>query len=239
MANLANTVIKYALFFFNLLIFILSIVVISLGGVLLSSLRSNNIDETLGTTPRASCILLIVVGSIALIISFLGCCGARKESYQLLYAYGTILFVVLVVEVVTAVIIFGFRDDIKNEAITGMKREMENYHDENGTLNIVDELQVTFHCCGAENYTDWNSIPPYNSTVPSYPPTCCGNPLNMTESACVSPQTLPCWKAIENELKGSAKTLGNTAIVAAVLQLFSIVVACILARTYRREYDIV
>jgi CD63 antigen len=224
---------------FNLLTFILSIVVVSSGGVLLSSLRANSIHETLETTPRASCVLLIVVGTIALIISFLGCCGAIKESYQLLYAYGAVLFVLLIVEVVGGVLIFGFRGNIKDETITGMQKEMANYKYENGTFNIIDDIQQTFNCCGAQNMSDWQMIPPYNGSITYYPPTCCANPLQHAVDSCLTPYTTPCWEAIETELKGSTKTLANTSIAIAVIQFFAIFAACILARSFKRDYDVV
>ncbi|KAI1287715.1 CD63 antigen [Halotydeus destructor] len=233
---------KYALFLFNLLILILSIVVISSAGVLLGRFGDYGIGETM-ETPRASCILLIIVGTVALIISFLGCCGAVKESYQLLYTYGTVLFILFIVEIMSAVAIFAFRNDIKAESIKGFKEKMKNYKWDNNTYNVIDDIQMNLKCCGAEKVTDWSDIPPYDAKLPiAYPPSCClPEKTPILSDKCLAPHmyTRPCWEAIEETLHQSAKTLANTSIAIAVIQFLAMLASCVLARTYKKEYDVV
>jgi len=194
MASFGTNTTKYAIFLLNLLILIFSIVVIASGGVMLNSIHDKSIDQNVDT-PKTSCILLIAVGTVALIISFIGCCGAVKESFQLLYTYGTILFILFVIELVAAGAVIGFRKDIKREAIEGIKEKMEHYQHEwenkTSDYNVIDDMQRSLHCCGAENLTDWNFIPPYNETGPinwNYPSSCCNgtkpgqNPLSLNSS---------------------------------------------------------
>jgi len=238
----AQTV-KYAIFLFNMLILVFSIVVISSGAVLLHSIREHSIHDTI-ETPKTSCILLIVVGSIALIISFLGCCGAIKESFQLLYAYGTILFILFVVELIAAGAVIGFKNDIREEAVNGIKEAMKDYpnHWENSTqdYNVIDDMQRSLHCCGAENVSDWHQVPPYNATGPlnwNYPSSCCNNTAQGQE--CHAPWPTPCWQAVEQEIQGSSRTLIGFSIAIAVVQFLAMLAACVLARTYKREYDVV
>jgi len=210
---------------------------------MLSSIQNNYIGENMDT-PKTSCILLIVGGSLALIISFLGCCGAIKESFQMLYSYGIVLFILLVIEVIAVGVVIGFRNDIKNEAIKGIKEGMRDYHKhwENSTAdyNVIDDMQRSLHCCGAENVTDWHDVAPYNETGPlnwNYPSSCCNNTQPGDE--CHAPYTTPCVDAIEDELRGTSKTLIGFSIAIAIIQFVAIVAACVLARTFKREYDVV
>jgi len=240
MVSLGSQTIKYALFLFNLLILVLSIVMISSGGVLLSSFRENNLDQTFDEVPRTSVILLIVVGVVTLVISFLGCCGAVKESYQLLYTYGTVLFILFVIEIVGAAVIFGFRNDIKEESIKGLMRQMKEYkYNNTGEYSVINDLQSSLHCCGAENLTDWNQFAPWSTYPPySYPASCCKSPPLIADR-CLIPWPTPCWEAIEGELRHSSRTLANTAIAVAVIQFLAMVSSCVLARNFKKEYDVV
>jgi CD63 antigen len=242
MAGLGAQTIKYAIFLFNLLILVFSIVIIASGGVLLSSFGDNSISENVDT-PKTSCVVLIIVGSAALIISFLGCCGALKESFQMLYSYGTVLFILLVIEIIAAGVVIGFRNDIKQEAIKGIKRGMANYHNipENSTYNVIDDMQRSLHCCGAANVSDWHEVPPYNATGPNwnYPTSCCNGTEPGDKGECHKPYETPCWQAIEDELHSTSKTLVGFSISIAVIQFLALVASCVLARTFKREYDVV
>jgi len=240
MAGLGTQTVKYVVFLFNLLILVFSIVVVSSGAILLASLRDNGIDDTV-STPKTSCVVLIAVGSVALIISFLGCCGAIKESHQMLYTYGSVLFILFVIELIAAGAVIGFKSDIKQEAISGIKAAMENYpkNQTSTDYNVIDDMQRSLHCCGAENVTDWHDIFPFNATGPNwrYPSSCCNNTQSTDE--CHTPYATPCWQAIEQELHGSSKTLIGFSIAIAVVHFLAVIASCVLARTFKREYDVV
>merc|ERR1712212_61881 len=53
--------------------------------------------------------LLIAVGAVLLIIGFLGCCGAIKESRCMLLMFFVIVLVVFIAEVAGAVIVLVFK----------------------------------------------------------------------------------------------------------------------------------
>jgi len=240
MVAMGGQTIKYALFLFNLLIFILSIVIISSGAVFLSNLKENWVNDMFEGAPRSATILLITIGVIALIISFLGCCGAVKESYQLLYAYGTIIFVLFVIEIVGAAMIYGFRNDIRDESVKHFRDNMATYNTNSTSGRVIDEIQRGLHCCGAENVTDWIAFQPLNRTGPGivYPSSCCNHTL--ISDVCIIPDyTTPCWQAIEDKLRHSSRTLANTSVAVAIIQFLSMLAACVLANSYKKEYDVV
>jgi len=216
---------------------------IATGGSMLSSLSEKGISDNI-TTPKTSMIALIVVGCVALVISFLGCCGAIKESYPMLYSYGGVLLILFIIEIVAAGMIIGFKNDLKAEAIHGILDQMEHYRynwaNRTDEYNVVDDMQRSLHCCGAENVTDWNRIPPYNATGPSnynYPSSCCLNALPGQE--CHTPFPTPCWQAIQDEISGSIRTLSGVSIAIAIIQFLSILASFVLAQHYKAEYDVV
>lgn len=180
-----------------------------------------------------------MVGTIALAISFLGCCGAIRESFQLLYAYSIVLIILFLVEVIAAGVVIAFRNDIEHEAIKGIKDLMANYSNNTADAQVIDDLQSSLKCCGAENVTDWHDVPPYNKVPFFYPESCCNTTLENTTHICVLPYSTPCWEAIEHKIDDSSSTLAGFSIAIAVVQFLAMVSACVLAKAYKREYDVV
>lgn len=144
------------------------------------------------------------------------------------------------VEIIGAAVIYGFRNDIEHSAIKGFKDAMRNYHFKNDTrdYSVIDDIQESLKCCGAERVEDWKEYPPYNDPMNIfYPPSCCDKPWG--DKACVIPYQKPCWQAIEEEVRYSARTLANTCIAVAIIQFLTMLAACVLARNFKREYDVV
>jgi len=238
MVSFSSQTIKYAIFAFNLLILILAVVIIASGGILLTSIGEDSLNKTISEVPKSSTILLILVGVITFVIAFMGCCGAIKESYALLYGYGTALFILFVIELIGAGIIFGFRTDIKQEAIKGILRQMKDYNETAQGYSVIDDLQRSLHCCGAENVTDWHTNPGPFQGKTYYPVSCCEPEIKKPEN-CTKTWDKPCWEAVEEEFRNSSRTLANSAIAVAVIQFFAIIASCVLARNIKKEYAVV
>jgi CD63 antigen len=93
-------------------------------------------------------ILTIVVGSIIFIISFLGCCGAIKNSPCLLTTYAVILLVIFVLQIALGV--FAFLE-IKNES--DLEKNVNTTIDkifhktDKPSKELTDLIQKQFQCC--------------------------------------------------------------------------------------------
>jgi len=240
MVSSGMSLVKYGLFFFNLIFVIISIVIISCGGVLLSDINNNKIHDVVEGAPKGSAIVLILVGVSIFAVAFLGCCGAVKESYCMLLTFSTVIFLLFITELVAGGIIYAFRNDLKSEAVKGMHKAINNYQEANTTYAPVDDLQKNLKCCGAENATDWEKTD-FFRTNKHYPNSCC-SPDKLTGNATCTddlPFDVPCYEAIRDTLKGVTYSLATSAIVVAVAQFLGMLFACCLARNIKREYDVV
>lgn len=92
------------------------IALIAVGTVVLVSI--DNLSEVfeyfeLKWTP----IVLIVIGSIVLIISFFGCCGAVRESGCMIITYSTFLMILLLIKIAIGTYVLVNSVDFQNEII--------------------------------------------------------------------------------------------------------------------------
>nr|XP_006638228.1 PREDICTED: tetraspanin-9-like [Lepisosteus oculatus] len=121
-------------------------------------------------------VLLIVVGVAISITAFLGCLGAWLDNSILLGLFTGILILILTLEIVAGILFYVFRakcDDMVKKLgclgclfvvfngvfwveskITKKAKEVIKKYDIRDRA-IIDDIQDQFHCCGAENYTDW------------------------------------------------------------------------------------
>lgn len=191
---LPNTI-KYLLFIFNLLVFLMGCVVLGFSiyamvdGKTLSHLVENGAAE-LGESISVniyttSAIILVTASAIIVVISFLGCCGAVKENRFLIFLYfGLLLFMFLVTVVGATVAYFQSIDVIKEPLLKSMVKYNPQPTDQNAKdiTRAWDDIQSEFGCCGVNNYTDWTAIngtifPLGKLVVPS---SCCTSFPNMT-----------------------------------------------------------
>ena len=226
-------------------------VVISVGAIFIKNL-SQGITDTVPEVPKTSLGLIIAVAVFAFLISFMGCCGAAKESYSLLFAvntiscillinltsysmqYGWIIMALLIVEFVAAVLIYRFRSELKNEVLEkGFENGIREYH--NKTYEPLDDVQKQLECCGGSNYTEWGKNAFLGGT---YPPSCCGHLAS--DSPCAQPKyTDACIPKLVDLFQSKAITVGGAGIAVAVFQLLAVFSACCLARAFKREYEVV
>ena len=141
-----NTV-KYLLFIFNLLVFLMGCVVLGfsvyalIDGKTVSHLVEEGAQE-LGENIsvdiyKSSAITLIVASSILVIISFFGCCGALKENRVLIFLYFVTLLLMFFVVTIGATIAAVQNVDVIKEPLT---KSMVKY---NPNSSNSSELDIT------------------------------------------------------------------------------------------------
>jgi len=133
--------------------------------------------------------LLIAVGAVLLVIGFLGCCGAIRESRCMLLTFFSIVLIIFLVEVAGAVVLLVFQGladqlfkSLEKEVVKSIKKE---YGESEALTSLWDATMEEFKCCGYMNYTDFDDSPYYtNHGGKFYPPTCCNTTTTTDEDTC-------------------------------------------------------
>ncbi|XP_038872963.1 CD82 antigen-like, partial [Salvelinus namaycush] len=109
------TATKYFLFLFNLIFFIFGVLIMSFGlWVLLDNQSFITVLQESSTTLQVASYILIAVGSLSMVMGFLGCIGAIYEIRCLLGLYFTCLLLILIAQVTAGVLIYFQRDRVSS-----------------------------------------------------------------------------------------------------------------------------
>ncbi|KAF0032311.1 hypothetical protein F2P81_014601 [Scophthalmus maximus] len=121
--------------------------------------------------------LLIALGVLLVVIGFLGCCGAVRESKCMLMLFFIIVLLVFIAEVAGAVVILVFRpladelfQKLGTAAVQNIKADYGANPDITGLWNTTMD---TLKCCGFYNSSDFVGSPYYRNHDMRFPPQCC------------------------------------------------------------------
>ncbi|GAB0193117.1 tetraspanin-1 [Grus japonensis] len=128
---------------------------------------------------------LIVIGSILLVIGFLGCYGAQKESKCLLMMFFSVVLIIFIAEVAAAVVALvytGLAEMLLTSVVTPLLKE--KYGEDDSLTHIWNVTMEEVRCCGLNNYTDFTNSTWYEK-YGVYPAPCCNgtHPCNDTLAA--------------------------------------------------------
>ncbi|KAM7387830.1 hypothetical protein PAMP_024043 [Pampus punctatissimus] len=101
-------------------------------------------------------LLLIIVGSVMFLITFLGCFGALRNITCLLKMFLGILAVILLLQVAAGIVGYLFTDMVMERTEKLMMKAIFRYREDQDLENAIDFIQKKFQCCGVESYTDWS-----------------------------------------------------------------------------------
>ncbi|KAI1236798.1 hypothetical protein IHE44_0015052 [Lamprotornis superbus] len=164
--------------------------------------------------------LLIVIGAILLVIGFLGCYGAQKESKCLLIMFFSVVLIIFIVEVAAAVVALVFTG-LAETLLTGLVTPLlkDKYGADPTFTEIWNVTMIEVHCCGLNNYTDFDDSYFYNK-YHHYPRQCCDDvePCN---------STLAAEKAVKilEEIRTNAGVAGGVAAGIAALEIAAMAVS--------------
>jgi len=134
---------------------------------------------------EAATILLIVVGAFILLVGFLGCCGACKESSCMLCLFAGLMIVIVLLQIVAAILAVVFQSEVEQGLNDHLASEMYTKmtdDEEDPFTAAVNGVQMEFNCCGAKDYNDYGvGSKIYNTTATEdpvfegyyVPKTCC------------------------------------------------------------------
>ncbi|NXL85975.1 TSN1 protein, partial [Alectura lathami] len=185
--------------------------------------------------------LLIVIGSILLVIGFLGCCGAQKESKCLLMIFFSVVLIIFIAEIAAAVLVLVYPTLVEtflSALVTPVLKE--KYGEDKSFTQIWNATMNEVHCCGLNNYTDFEGSPWYQDNNNTFPGPCCTAPVPCTHSLAAQmaggsqPPAHPhlfgclpqgCFDQIVEEIKTNAVVVGGVAAGIAALEVAAMVVS--------------
>ncbi|XP_026535070.1 CD9 antigen [Notechis scutatus] len=208
--------IKYLLFGFNFIFWLAGTAVLAIGLWLRFDSQNKELFQTDESTSKfyTGIYILIAAGALIMLVGFLGCCGAIRESQCMLGLFFTFLLVIFALEVAAA--IWGFSNKEK------LPKEMQSFYDtlfeKRKDIKVKSSLK-TFHyalnCCGPSGVPD-----------PDYQDTCPENPK-------------PCPKAIEDFFKNKLNLIAAVGIGVAVVMIFGMIFSMVLFCAIRRDREMV
>ncbi|CAI5774561.1 tetraspanintetraspanin-15 [Podarcis lilfordi] len=136
--------------------------------------------KTLESAFLAPAILLILLGIIMFLVSFVGVLASLRDNLYLLQAFMYILGICLLIELIGGVMALMFRNQTIDFVNENIRRGIVNYYDDLDFKNIMDFVQKEFKCCGGEDFKDWSENQYHDCSAPG--PLACGVPY----SCCVT-----------------------------------------------------
>ncbi|KAM9843810.1 tetraspanin-1-like [Aulostomus maculatus] len=242
---------KVMMFVFNGIIFLAGAAILAVGiwvkvdsGSILSFLgKIENAPPELSQVLNVG-YLLIALGALLLIIGFLGCCGAVKESRCMLLLFFIIVLLVFIAEVAGAVVILVFRPladelftKIGTAAVQNIRKDYGKVSDITGLWNTT---MSTLKCCGFYNSSDFTGSPYYINHAKKYPPQCCPESFNLpcNQTMVDSATTIPgCFPKIKELIDENTVVIAGVALGIAALEICAMAVSMILYCRIKSQSD--
>ncbi|XP_036026093.1 tetraspanin-8 [Onychomys torridus] len=155
---------KYSMFFFNFLFWICGMLILALSIWVRVSKDGKEIISARdsGTDPYVAVNILIAVGAIIMVLGFLGCCGAVKESRCMLLLFFIGLLLILLLQLAAGILGAAFKSEssrLLNETLyENAKLLSETTPEAKEFQQAMIALQEELKCCGlVKGAEDWGN----------------------------------------------------------------------------------
>mmetsp|Transcript_19392 Transcript_19392/g.27296 ORF Transcript_19392/g.27296 Transcript_19392/m.27296 type:complete len:252 (-) Transcript_19392:35-790(-) len=210
---------KGLMVFFNFIFLLGGGALIGLGAYAVASNSSHPLPDLANVSlsqVHAYGIGLIVLGCVVFVMSFLGCCGAARESKCLLGTFATIVALLLIAQ--TSIAIYAF---VHKGPVTQAIHDGKIWNEMSKTPKLQEQIEEDFACCG------WSS--PADRPVGA-------------QCQAVPPQfTQGCLAAVTDFVEHGFEVIAITAICVAVVELFAFIFAvglmCSMKSPHQRHID--
>ncbi|XP_003972633.2 tetraspanin-1 [Takifugu rubripes] len=178
--------------------------------------------------------LLIALGAVLLVIGFLGCCGAIKESRCMLLTFFIIILIIFIAEVAGAIVLFvftGVAAELFAEVENGLRTSIRKSYGTQGSLtSLWNENMEQFGCCGVKNYTDFNGSP-FQGQEKIYPQFCCN--ISSTIFPCNADEAMfsmvdGCLDKLVAAIEENSLIIAGVAIGITAIEIAAMVVSMVL-----------
>lgn len=150
--------------------------------------------------------------------------------------FAFLLLIIFILEIAAGIAAYVARDKVSDIIQEEMEDSISKYN-EPEYKQAWDVMQSDLECCGITDSSDWTDG---GMTIPGSccinddgadPPTCTSNPANLYTDGCY--ESLTAW-AEDNIL-----IIGGVGIGLAFIQIVGIILSCCLARSIKKEYQVV
>ncbi|XP_044514512.1 LOW QUALITY PROTEIN: tetraspanin-33-like [Gracilinanus agilis] len=198
-----NQLVKYILFISCYLFWVASGLMIAVGIYAKLSKESGAVESLLAEPS----LLVLAVGILTFVITFLGCTGALRDIPLLLKMFAVLLLLIFVVQIVAVGVAFLFSGllQVMDKAAFLMGKAIASYRDDLDLQNLIDYIQKKFECCGVHSYRDWSQNEYFDCSISNPSLECCAVPFsccipeeeqNVLNTMCgYGTQNLKAWKA--------------------------------------------
>ncbi|XP_041360675.1 tetraspanin-18-like isoform X3 [Gigantopelta aegis] len=171
---------KYIFSICSLLLVLVGAVLVGLGLWPLLDKEYMAILSEAGLDASASIILVVTAGGgILFIVGFLGCCGAVMEKTTMLCFYINIVLFILMGQILAVILLMRMKEEIATALNINLVKTLKKEYDRKTDIDNVfsaalDWVQVTFYCCGINNYTEFKTASNWkDKNTKVVPETCC------------------------------------------------------------------
>lgn len=168
---------KYLLCLFNFAFFILGSIVLGVGIwlaadkssfiALLKMVENEHIEQfTQPAVIEQMAYVLIACGVLMFLLSFLGYCGAIRESPCMLTTYGILMIVIVIAQITVGGLAAGYKDRARDETKNFLQKTITRYYSTAEHTDAVslmwNHMMAEMKCCGVVDYTDFNKSDNWN-----------------------------------------------------------------------------
>jgi CD63 antigen len=232
-------VIKFLLFGFNIVFFVMGFAMAVAGGVVLGQLGGNAFTAFFEGSLNYVGAITIVVGVFVMVLAFFGCCGAFMENKCMVKTYATLMIILVIIQIAVVIVASALRGQISKLIEDKVDKTMEEYNpavskkaNSDAITLAWDTMQQELKCCGLNVAEDWMDNHNYYNTT-NVPDTCCIVVQRECGKGALGSNTIfssGCKQALEDWLINNLIVGVGFGVSIFLLQIVGIVFACCLAR---------
>ncbi|KAI3380378.1 hypothetical protein SNEBB_009678 [Seison nebaliae] len=207
------------LFVLNFILFLCGVTMVSLGiwaainsksfsTEIMSFLHALNLtsSQKMNATTAAS-VIFIIIGTLLLLIGFLGCWGTSNESTCSLMIFCIIIGIIILAEFSAGIGLLVSKNKIQKYLKNKIKEQFQK--PSKAVKEAFATIQRRLNCCGVDGPSDY----------PHLPPSCRSN-LGRTYST-------GCWTTVRNVISRKTKGIVIAAAVTIVIEIVSLILGLI------------
>ncbi|KFW06242.1 PREDICTED: tetraspanin-6-like, partial [Fulmarus glacialis] len=160
--------------------------------------------------------------------------------------YAMLLSLIFLIVLVAAVVGFVFRHEIKTSFESNLNLALRDYNvTADWHSDAVDTIQRTLHCCGVQNYSDWEKTDYF--TQRGIPRSCCKSQDDRSEEDLKDPSKAKlkvfvdgCFFLVTSTMESKMSIVAGISFGIACFQLVGIILACCLSQYItNNQYEMV
>ncbi|XP_071386750.1 tetraspanin-33 [Centroberyx affinis] len=252
-----SPIVKYLLFIFNLIFWLIALVMVSIG---VYARMTKHAEAALACLSVDPAMLLMIVGVLMFLLTFCGCVGSLRENICLLQTFCICLTVIFILQLTAGILGFVFSDKARDKVSEIINNAIVHYRDDIDLQNLIDFGQKEFNCCGGVTYTDWSHNMYFNCTPDnpsrercSVPFSCCLIPKDEAVINTMCGQSMQekeylkagafihtngCIDKLVNWIHSNLFLLGGIALGLAIPQLVGILLSQILINQIKDQIEL-